>query len=97
MDTNAKLSEVEIDRCEENNDRYIGNGFRSELTKLLNSKSMENASNSPDYILAAFLTGCLVAFDIATKERDRWNGKVQNYIPTLPPNIDDLLQADEAR
>jgi len=43
-----------------------------ELRKLLNSFSVENGSNTPDYILANYLLGCLDAFDMATNERDKW-------------------------
>ena len=35
---------------------------------------MENQSNTPDFILAAFLTRCLRAFDLATFRRDKWYG-----------------------
>lgn len=48
--------------------------FRSELEKLINRTSMENGSNTPDFILAEFLVGCLAAYDHATKTRDAWMG-----------------------
>jgi len=47
--------------------------FVKELEKLINKRCMENGSNTPDFILAEYLTGCLSAFDAATKARDRWN------------------------
>jgi hypothetical protein len=52
--------------------------FREELISLINRYSKENGSNTPDYILARFLDGCLKAFDLATLERDRWyhGGKI---------------------
>jgi len=37
--------------------------FRKELESLLNRRSKENKSNTPDFILAAFLEKCLDAFD----------------------------------
>ena len=37
--------------------------FREELGSLLNRRSKENTSNTPDFILAAFLEECLDAFD----------------------------------
>jgi hypothetical protein len=46
--------------------------FRVELERIINSNSMENGSNTPDFILAAFLHQCLEAFDAATVERERW-------------------------
>jgi hypothetical protein len=47
-------------------------GFRGELQALINSHSMENGSDTPDFILAEFLTDCLAAFDKTVKERTRW-------------------------
>lgn len=46
--------------------------FRSELASLINHHSMESASNTPDFILATYLTVCLDAFDEAVKHRDAW-------------------------
>lgn len=42
------------------------------LAKLLNEWSAENESNTPDYILAQYLQACLIAFNCATQERERW-------------------------
>jgi len=46
--------------------------LRGDLASLLNRHCAENNSNTPDFLLAAFLLKCLAAFDVATKERDRW-------------------------
>ena len=43
--------------------------FREDLTRLLNKHSMESRSNTPDYILAKFIMGSLMAFDGATLAR----------------------------
>jgi hypothetical protein len=43
-----------------------------ELEQLLNKYSAENVSNTPDFILAEYITNCLSAFDKATKQRDAW-------------------------
>lgn len=40
----------------------------------LNRRSAENESNTPDFILAEYLIGCLKVFDNATKRRDKWYG-----------------------
>jgi hypothetical protein len=48
--------------------------FEQELRALLNRKSKERGSNTPDYVLADFLCRCLEAFDRATRERERWHG-----------------------
>lgn len=46
--------------------------FRKELEALLNKHSRENASDTPDFILATYLGGCLDAYDNAVRERERW-------------------------
>lgn len=46
--------------------------FRKELASLINKHSMENGSNTPDFILAQFLTHCLRAFDFAIIERNKY-------------------------
>lgn len=44
--------------------------FRKELEGLINKNSIENGSQTPDYILAEYLIDCLTAFDRATNLRD---------------------------
>lgn len=44
------------------------------LREIINRYSRENESNTPDYILAKFMNECLVAFEEATKDRDKWYG-----------------------
>jgi hypothetical protein len=48
--------------------------LRVEIEHLLNSFSAEGGSDTPDFILAAYLTDCLDAFDKATLARRRWYG-----------------------
>ncbi len=45
-----------------------------DIAALINEHSMENRSNTPDFILAAFLTACLLSWNRATRDRDRWWG-----------------------
>ncbi|HEY0149891.1 MAG TPA: hypothetical protein VGB70_12920 [Allosphingosinicella sp.] len=45
--------------------------FCADLAGLINKHSMENGSNTPDFMLAAFLTQCLAAFDQAVDWRQR--------------------------
>ncbi len=49
--------------------------FRKELEALINSYSMENESNTPDFLLADFLEGALITFDQVVKRRDEWYGQ----------------------
>lgn len=48
--------------------------FEKELEALINKHSMENASNTPDFILAQYLQRCLLAFNQAMQQRDGWHG-----------------------
>lgn len=51
---------------------------RAELLKklesLVNRLSLENESDTPDWILARYMVGCLDTFDACVRERDRWFG-----------------------
>ena len=47
--------------------------FQSELIALINRHSKEKESNTPDYVLAKYLCGCLDAFNCATVERWVWH------------------------
>jgi hypothetical protein len=46
--------------------------FLSELERLINCYSMENGSDTPDFILAQYLTACLKAFDETVVARTKW-------------------------
>lgn len=45
--------------------------FEKDLTKLINKYSLENGSNTPDF-LARHLVGCLVAFNSTSNQRLAW-------------------------
>ncbi len=49
--------------------------FEKELTTLLNKHNRENASDTPDYILAMFLINCLAAWNEATQQRETFHGR----------------------
>ena len=49
--------------------------FREELETLINCCSKENGSNTPDWILAEYLSDCLASFDLATTRREKWYGR----------------------
>ncbi len=52
--------------------------FRTKLASLLNECSMENGSDTPDFILADYLTKCLRVFDETMSQRAAWYGDPQN-------------------
>lgn len=47
-----------------------------ELTSLLNKYSVENRSDTPDFILAEYMMNCLAAYSSAVKLRDSWHRRV---------------------
>ena len=55
------------DTTEDVEESAVVEDFDSELNKLLNRFSMENKSNTPDYLLTTYLTECLSAFNRATQ------------------------------
>ena len=48
--------------------------FKKELEVLINQNGLDNECNTPDYILAEFLTSCLESYKENTKLRDTWFG-----------------------
>ncbi len=46
-----------------------------ELAAVVNRHSAENGSNTPDFILAEYLGGCLAALDRAVNAREKWYGR----------------------
>ena len=49
--------------------------LRSRIVDAINLSSSENSSDTPDFILAQFLTDCLHAFDCAVNRRSKWYGR----------------------
>lgn len=61
--------------------------FREGLQHLINCHSMENGSDTPDFILADYLSNCLNNFDVIVSARERWYGRAPNPIAN-PPAVD---------
>jgi len=49
--------------------------LRKAIERAINAVSAENASDTPDFILAEYLMACLAAFDTATNSREEWYGR----------------------
>ncbi len=49
--------------------------FVKDLEACVNRHSQENASNTPDFILAMFLENCLHAWNEAVQQRESWYGR----------------------
>lgn len=64
------------DKLIENNPHALKNGsFQNDLTMLINKHSLEQDSNTPDFILAEYLSYCLKSFDIINQKREEWYGR----------------------
>lgn len=61
--------------------------FRGALENLLNQHSMENGSNTPDFVLATYLRNCLDAFDWAVNQRDLWYGRPETVGKNLAERV----------
>jgi hypothetical protein len=48
--------------------------LQESLRRLINRLSLENGSNTPDFILADYLIESLKAYERANQRRDRWYG-----------------------
>ena len=74
--------------------------FEAELRHLLNCCSRENGSDTPDFVLARYLTACLEAFDTAVERREAWYGRMNAAPKTqevqfgIPIDEDDELCTD---
>ena len=49
--------------------------FRKELETLINKHSLENGSDTPDFILADYVCKCLKNFDEIIQAREQWYGR----------------------
>jgi len=68
--------------------------FENQLRKLINETSTESASNTPDFILAQYLSAGLLAFETAVQQRETWYGRDSR--PSLPKGVGpDLLVPKE--
>ena len=49
--------------------------FEKALKTLINEHGQENDSNTPDWILAQYMGGCLATFNKAVQQRENWYGR----------------------
>lgn len=58
--------------------------FREDLAGVINRHSLENGSDTPDYILAGYLSNCLRAFDNAVNARKEYFTDNDKQVPEQP-------------
>jgi hypothetical protein len=61
----------------------MSESFARELEALINAHSVENGSNTPDFILAQYLMGCLAVWNAGIQRREQWYGRA----PALPASV----------
>ena len=54
--------------------------LEKEIQDIINRCSAENESNTPDFILAQYLVGCLSAWNTAVQQREKWYGRNRESI-----------------
>lgn len=52
-----------------------------ELESLLNRHSVENGSDTPDFLLAEYLMQCLAAWNKCVRAREHWYGRTPSPAP----------------
>lgn len=52
--------------------------LEKQFAEVINKNSIENESNTPDFILGKFLVSCLLAHQEAARKRDNWYGGKQS-------------------
>jgi hypothetical protein len=81
-----KLNEVRYEQLDEIVTKETE--FIRELISLLNRYSKENGSDTPDFVLAGYLIGCLRVFNAATKNREKWYGRENELGNILSPEVE---------
>ena len=63
-----------MEQGHENVEEIHSPSLAEDLASLLNHHSAENESDTPDFLLAEYLVGCLAVYAQATQKRDKWYG-----------------------
>jgi len=74
------------------------NDFKKDLQKLLNEYSIENGSNTPDFILTEYICNCIQNFNVMCNSREMWYDRydTSKYYPNiLDPNYEKQLQEQQ--
>ena len=72
-DIDIPQNEIKIDIPKPNEPfTEIPGSFHEDLKHLINSYCIESGSNTPDFILAQYIMGCLENFDMCVRRRDEW-------------------------
>jgi hypothetical protein len=67
-----------------------------EIAAVLNRHSRENESDTPDFILADYLTNALLAFERAVVRREEWHGRPERMVTVRSRCSDSAADQDVA-
>ena len=73
-DALASLKEL-VDKFYNSVGEYNMDTFEEELRSLINRYSLENGSDTPDYLLAEYLRRCLENYNETVSFREHWHGR----------------------
>jgi len=76
-------------------ERSVPLTFVEEIERVVNSFSIENESNTPDFILAEYIRDCLSAFARSVTRREEWYGRRDAVV--IPPDVEETDEALKAR
>lgn len=62
--------------------------FEKELEQLINHHSLENGSDTPDFILARFMTQCLEAWNVGLIRREDWYSRPIGGSKSITPALE---------
>lgn len=69
--------------------------LRQDIEHAINCNCAENGSNTPDFMLAEYLTDCLAAFDKAVAAREKWYGRDPAIGPAGIPTDGRMTEAGD--
>lgn len=55
--------------------------LKKEIASVINRHSLENGSNTPDFMLADYMLGCLTVYENTLRSREEWFGRKRMRTP----------------
>ena len=59
--------------------------FQKDLAQLINKYCIENESDTPDFMIAEYLDGCLQVYNETITKREEWYGRSKQSQPLPTP------------
>ncbi len=80
-----KCTHVESEKVEQDYSE-----FRKQLEHDINRHCMENGSDTPDFMLADYLVGCLELFDKTIAAREKWYGRKPGLLANIAESKEEI-------